>query len=75
MLRLARPRAVHRRFELERQDKILRLRGTALELLGEDIRAHLDGADQCFLLAATLGPDIDRASGASRCGTWPWPRS
>ena len=61
ILRLARPRAIYRLFDLERAGDTLRPQGTALDLEGRDIRAHLAGADRCILLAATLGAALDRA--------------
>ena len=36
------------------------LRGTDLVLEGEDIMRHLDGAEKCALMAATLGHRCDR---------------
>lgn len=60
VLRLAQPRAVYRLFDLERDGDVLRLQGTALDLEGEDIRAHLKAADRCVLMAATLGAAVER---------------
>jgi len=60
VLRLARPRARYRLFDLERTDGVLRLCGTALALEGRDIRLHLNDADQCILMAATLGAETER---------------
>ena len=57
--RLARPRTLYRLFDLERTGDALRLRGTALDLEGRDIRAHLTDADRCILFAATLGAALD----------------
>ena len=58
--RLASPLAIYRLFGLERDHDTLRVSGTVLELEGEAIRAHLMGADQCILLAATLGMAVDQ---------------
>ena len=60
VLRLAKPRAVYRLFDLERAGDVIRLRGTAFVLEGRDIRAHLRAADQCILMAATLGAAVER---------------
>ena len=56
ILAAARPRTVWRRFELEGR----RLRGTALTLEGGDILEHLQGCGAVVLMAATLGPDVER---------------
>lgn len=37
-----------------------RLSGTELELEGDSIKRHLDGAEKCVLMAATLGHSCDR---------------
>ena len=60
VLRLARPRAVYRLFDLERTDGSTRLRGTAFTCEGRDICAHLRAADQCILMAATLGAAVEQ---------------
>ncbi|MCL2568866.1 MAG: methionine synthase [Oscillospiraceae bacterium] len=58
--RLAKPRVLYRLFDLEPAGETLRVRGTALDLAGEAILAHLAGADQCVLLVATLGMAVER---------------
>ena len=60
VLTLARPRAVYRLFDLAREGETLSLLGTALTLLGRDIRTHLATADRCLLFAATLGAAVDQ---------------
>lgn len=62
-LQIARPRSVWRRFEVSfpegEADVTLPAAGFALP--GRDIRAHLSGCGACYLLAATLGVEIDAA--------------
>ena len=60
VLRLAKPRAIYRLFDLNRQANTLHLQNTTLTLLGSDIRTHLSDADQCILMAATLGSALDQ---------------
>lgn len=55
----ARPRHVWRLFELERTPEGIRLAGTDFVLPGGDIAAHLEGAQRCGLLAATLGAEVE----------------
>ncbi len=56
VLEAARPRAVYRLFPLREGQ----LEGSGLVLEGADIRRHLEGCVQGVLLAATLGPDVER---------------
>lgn len=58
-LELARPKAVHRRFGLLWREDSVGLAGTQLALTGGSIRAHLEGADHCVLLAVTLGVGLE----------------
>ncbi len=57
--RLARPRYVYRRFPISREAGKIRLLGTPYTLDGADIRTHLAGCDELYLLCATLGLIID----------------
>lgn len=59
----ARPRTVWRQFTLS---DAMQVGGSDFVLQGEDIRAHLAGCDRCILLAATLGPDIERLIAAQQ---------
>jgi len=61
ILNLAEPRSVYGVFSLNRDGDVLRLQGTNVALGGEDILVHLAGADQCALLAVTLGAPIEAA--------------
>ena len=56
LIHLARPKAVWRRFPLEGA----KLVGTTVELVGEDIRSHLQGCSQVLLMAATLGHEVEQ---------------
>jgi len=59
VLELAQPRFVYQVFPLAREAAVLRLQGTNFTLAGEDIPLHLAGADQCALMAFTLGSDLE----------------
>lgn len=56
---LARPQITYRLFELNREQAGIRLAGTELILTGQSIAAHLQGAEQCALLAVTLGVEVE----------------
>lgn len=56
VLETARPRVTYRVLSWSGE----RLEGAAELLTGRDIRAHLKGCRQAVLLAATLGPDVER---------------
>lgn len=56
LLDAARPRTVWRSLPLEGTHPV----GTEVTLRGADIRRHLSGCDQVILLAATLGPEVER---------------
>ncbi len=56
---LVQPRTLFRQFEIIRASGQLYLEQSALELIGDDIVAHLKGAHSCILLAITLGNAID----------------
>ena len=58
-LRTARPRQITRHFSLLTVEAGVELAETSLTLPGRDIKAHLAGCSSCFLMAATLGVDID----------------
>jgi hypothetical protein len=57
---LMKPATVWREFSLERAETGLKLIGTVLALPGKSIARHLEGCEKAVLMAATLGPDIDR---------------
>jgi len=61
VLELVEPRSVYRVFSLNRDGDVLRLQGTNVALAGEDILVHLEGADQCVLMAVTMGAPIETA--------------
>ena len=56
VLEAARPRTVWRRFPLQGRQ----VAGTSLALEGRDILEHLEGCGEVILMAATLGPDVER---------------
>lgn len=63
--RVSSPRFAWRSFLLDeagdsRYGFSLRLAGSTIELPGEDIRAHLDGAVECVAMACTLGLSNER---------------
>jgi hypothetical protein len=62
MLELAKPRASWGIFNFAQPDDsgAIRLIGSSLVLPGSSIARHLDGAVSCYVLAATVGMDVDR---------------
>lgn len=56
VLDAARPRCVYRLFPVEQGQLI----GSGLVLEGDSIRRHLEGCVEGVLMAATLGPDVER---------------
>ena len=50
---------VYKFFNISRNKDNLWLKGSKFELASNDIRKHLAKSEQCILLAATLGHDID----------------
>ena len=60
-LRDAQPDYTWAVYDLERDEKGIRLHGTDVYLTGGDIAKHLDGAKKCALMAATLGHRCDLA--------------
>lgn len=59
ILQKATPRYICRTFDLERKAEELWLAGTQFQLEGSAIAEHLASCDQCVLLAATLGYEIE----------------
>ena len=57
-LALASPRSVARKFRLTQEGE---LAGTGFFLQGQDIRKHLSGCREIYLLAATIGQGVERA--------------
>lgn len=55
-MKVAAPRSVVRRFSYS--DGVITDAGLQLE--GNDVRRHLDGADEVYLIAATIGAGIER---------------
>lgn len=55
-MKVAAPRSVVRRFSYS--DGVITDAGLQLE--GNDVRRHLDGADEVYLIAATIGSGIER---------------
>lgn len=55
----ARQLRVYRKFALQRRDDGIALSGTNLVLPGADIARHLQKADSCFVMAVTLGVEVD----------------
>lgn len=61
-LKTANPKFTYERFEFELSDDGVRLLGTDVTLMGNDLKAHLSGAKELYLCAATLGLDCDRVT-------------
>lgn len=55
---LMNPVSVANRFPLERRDGKLYVNG--FELVGNSIEKHLEGCEECFIMAATIGFEIDK---------------
>jgi len=58
LMKAAVPKGVWKRFPLERRGHLLCFAG--LEVDSADLSSHLEGCDEVFLLAATLGIEVDR---------------
>ena len=58
----AAPRFVCAQFSLTRSGDMLSVADTSLQLQGKAIARHLKNANECLLMAATLGVDIDTLS-------------
>ena len=56
---LAKPVYTYKAFDIEKSKETVILRGTELELSGNDILRHLDGCERCILMAVTLGVEAD----------------
>ena len=54
------PREIHSTFNIIRDGGPLRLDAENLNLEGESIRNHLSESRLCVIMAATLGPEIDK---------------
>ncbi|MBQ4426259.1 MAG: methionine synthase [Oscillospiraceae bacterium] len=61
-LSTAKPKYTYERFGFEFTSDGVRLLGADVILRGGDLRAHLTGARELYLCAATLGHDCDRLS-------------
>lgn len=59
ILAAAQPRFVYKCFALEKAADEVRLAGSSLVLAGQDIACLLQNAENCLLLAATLGGGVD----------------
>ena len=59
-LKAAKPRYTYERYDFEVTDVGVHLTGTDVTLCGNDLKAHLSGARELYLCAATLGHDCDR---------------
>lgn len=57
---IARPYYIYKKYLIDWNQKDGILLGKDLLLTGDAIAKHLKGCDKCFLLAATLGPEVDR---------------
>ncbi len=60
VLQTSRPKTISGLFDIERKDSQVLLNGTDVILGGKDIYDYLNGAKKCYLIAATLGIEIDR---------------
>ena len=59
-LKVSNPGFVYRVFPIDVADAAVRLEGTTLEVPGADIVAHLGGARECAVMAATAGLGNER---------------
>lgn len=57
---ISKPHYIYREYAINRSHREGLLLGNSLLLRGEAIAKHLKGCSKCFLLGATLGPDVDR---------------
>lgn len=58
---IIKPRYVYRYFEiLSKDSSYLELKDTNVYMKGKDISAHLNGSKECYLMAVTLGVEIDK---------------
>ena len=57
---VSRPAWTYRVFSVSEDEAGVRLEGTTLVLTGDDIRAHLAGARECAVMAATAGLSNER---------------
>lgn len=58
--KIANPHYIYQECRIDWRQKKGIVLGKDLVLSGEDIKHHLKGCDKCFVLAATLGPEVDR---------------
>ena len=56
---LAKERYIYKIFSIDRENNELSLYGSKLILDGNDIKKHLGKSQDCILMAATLGHDVD----------------
>lgn len=56
---LAKERYIYKTFSINRKDEELSLDGSKLILAGNDIKKHLSKSQDCILIAATLGHEVD----------------
>lgn len=61
LLRDARPKYIFAVYDILRCDDSISLSGCRLELLGNDIKAHLEGCERAALICATLSVGADAA--------------
>lgn len=57
-LEYASPKNIVKKYKLDRENK--KLEGTTFVLKGEDIWKHLDGCDEVYLFAATIGFGVEK---------------
>ncbi|MGM0500008.1 MAG: Vitamin B12 dependent methionine synthase activation subunit [Bacillota bacterium] len=53
-------RYLYQKFPIKRNDSKLKVEGTTLVLKGESIRKHLNNSEKIYIMAATLGAQVDR---------------
>lgn len=56
---LSQDRYSYKTFKIIRNNSEIRLEASSLVLVGEDIKRHLSKSENCILLAASLGHDVD----------------
>lgn len=57
---LLRERSIYKEYNLRKSKDGLFLQGTNLYLPGDDIKRHLSRSKTCFLMAVTLGHEVDK---------------
>ena len=60
ILSVAKPKTIYKQFEIVFDDKGVMIKDSSVVLLGNDIKKHLQSSENCIIMAATLGSEVDR---------------